>query len=72
MAFELGQLIQKEDTVVRPRYLPRQGQLAADQPDVGDGVVGGAERAGRHQRRAGTGRMAVALIGPIPGMVCSR
>jgi hypothetical protein len=73
MAAALGQLIQEGDAVVGQRHVARHRHMAAtDQPDVRDGVMGGATRAGRHQRRARTGRMAVALIGPIPGMVCSR
>jgi hypothetical protein len=73
VAFELGQFIQEEHAVVRQRHLPRHRHLAAaDQADIGDGGVGRATRAGRDPRRTVAGRMAVALIGPIPGMVCSR
>jgi hypothetical protein len=46
MARARGQLIQEHEAMVRQRYLPRQGPLAAaDRAHSGDGVVGGPERA---------------------------
>jgi hypothetical protein len=42
--------------VVRQRHVPRRRHLAAaDQAYIGDGVMRGAKRAGRDQRRAGAG-----------------
>jgi hypothetical protein len=47
MAFELGPLVEAQEAMVRPRHLPRHRELAtADQADVGDRVVWGAERLG--------------------------
>jgi hypothetical protein len=41
MPSALGELIKEQDTIVGPRPLARQGHLAAaDQPYVGDGLVG--------------------------------
>jgi hypothetical protein len=52
MAAELGPFIQEEHTVVGPRPLARPRHAApADPPDIGDGVMGGATRAGRDQGR---------------------
>ena len=51
--------------MVGPRHLARQRHVApADQPDSGDGVVGGAEGAGCDQRRAvpGAARDAVMRV----------
>jgi hypothetical protein len=45
MAFELRELIEEEDAMMRQRHLPGHGHLAPiDQADVGDGVVRGATR----------------------------
>src|SRR5262245_29600920 len=56
MAAELWPCIQAEDAVVRQRHLARQRPLApADPPDVRDGVMRGATRAGRHPGGAVTG-----------------
>jgi hypothetical protein len=42
---------------MRQGHLPRHGPLATvDQPDIGDGVVGGAEGAGGDNGRAPTGQ----------------
>jgi hypothetical protein len=56
VAAELRQLIQEEHAVVRQRHFPRRLHLAAaDQADIGDGLVRSATRAGGDQRRAGAG-----------------
>jgi hypothetical protein len=56
VAAELRLLIQKENPVVRQRHVAWPRHLApADQPDVRDGVMGGAKRASRHQRGAVAG-----------------
>jgi hypothetical protein len=50
------QFIQKEDAVVRPRHLAWPRHVApTDQPHIGEGLMWSATRAGRDQRRAGTG-----------------
>src|SRR5262245_53139092 len=50
MAAELRQLIQEQHAVVGQRHLAWQQHVApADQPDVREGVMRGAKRAGRHQ-----------------------
>jgi hypothetical protein len=47
MAPELGEFIEAEDAVVGQRPCARHRHLAAaDQPPIGNGVVGGAERPG--------------------------
>jgi hypothetical protein len=47
LALALGPLIQPQEAMRRQGHLPRRGQLAAAaQARIGDGVVGGAERAG--------------------------
>jgi hypothetical protein len=44
MAFELRELIEEEDAMMRQRHLAGHGDLApTDQADVGDGVVRGAK-----------------------------
>jgi hypothetical protein len=56
VASELWQFIQEEHTVVGQRHFARHRHVApTDQPDMGDGVLGGATRPGRDQRRAVTG-----------------
>jgi len=51
MAAALGQFIQAAHAVVGQRYLARRRHVApADQPHIGDGVMGGATRPGRDQR----------------------
>jgi hypothetical protein len=56
MTAKLRQFIQEEDAVVCQRHLARHRHLApADQPDGRDGVMRGATRAGRDQRRAVAG-----------------
>ena len=56
VASELRQLVQKQDTVVCQRHFARHGHLATpDQPDIGDGVMRGAKRAGRAQQGVGAG-----------------
>jgi hypothetical protein len=51
VAAELGQFIQEEHAVVRQRDLAgRRHVTPADQSGIRDGLVGGAKRAGRHQR----------------------
>jgi hypothetical protein len=48
--------IQEEPAVMRQRHLARHGNMpATDQPHIRDGVMRGTTRAGRDQRRAGTG-----------------
>ena len=50
LARALWQLMQEQDAMVRQGPLPRQGPLAAaDQADVGDGMVGGPEGARRDE-----------------------
>jgi hypothetical protein len=56
VAAELWPCIQKKHPMVRPRHFARPRHLApADQPDIRDGVMGGATRAGRYQGRTLTG-----------------
>jgi hypothetical protein len=56
MTAALGQFIQEEHPVMRQGHLARHRHVApADQPGVRNGVVRGAERAGRDPRRAGVG-----------------
>jgi hypothetical protein len=56
MAAELGQFIQEEHAIVGQRHLTRHRHLVpADQPRIRNGMMGGATRARRHQRGAGTG-----------------
>jgi hypothetical protein len=53
VAAELRPFIQKEHPMVRPRHLARHGHVVStDQSSIRDGLVGGAKRAGRDQRRA--------------------
>jgi hypothetical protein len=53
MAAELGQFIQEEDAVMGQRHVARHRHGApADQPDIQDGVMGGATWVGRDQRGA--------------------
>ena len=48
VTLEFGQLIEEDDAVVRPRHLPRHGDLAAaEHADAGDGVVRGATGPGK-------------------------
>jgi hypothetical protein len=43
----LGELIQEEDAMVRPRHVARQREVsAANQPHIRDGVMRGAKQAG--------------------------
>jgi hypothetical protein len=50
---ELGQLIEQEHALVGERHLARHRYVApADQPDIRDGVMGGATRARGHDGRA--------------------
>jgi len=56
MAFELRELIEEEDAMMRQRHLPRHGHLApTDHADVGDGVVRGAKRLGGDNDSAADG-----------------
>jgi hypothetical protein len=48
MTATLRQFIQEEGAVVGQRHVAWHRHVApADQPDIGDGVMGGATRAGR-------------------------
>jgi hypothetical protein len=59
---ELRQLIQKEHAIMRQRYLPWHRHLAAaDQPHIGDGVMGGPKGPDRDQRRARAGEAGDAM-----------
>jgi hypothetical protein len=52
MAAALGPFIQEAHAVVGPRHLARPRHVApADQPHIGEGVMGGAKRPGRDQGR---------------------
>jgi hypothetical protein len=54
MAAACGEFIQEAHAVVGPRHLARPRPVApADQPHIGDGVMGDAERPGRDQGRRG-------------------
>jgi hypothetical protein len=56
MAAELGPFIQAAHAVVRPRHLARHRHVApADQPHIGDGVMGGTKRPGRDHGRTVAG-----------------
>jgi hypothetical protein len=56
MATALGEFIQEEHAIVGQRHFAWHRHVApADQPDIRDGVMGGATRAGRHQRGAVAG-----------------
>jgi hypothetical protein len=56
IAAELGQFIQEAHPVVGPRHLARPWHVAAaGQPRVRNGMLGGAELAGRDQRRTCAG-----------------
>jgi hypothetical protein len=60
-----GPLIQEQDAVVRQGHLPRRGELAAaDQADIGDGVVGG--RKGRVATTRWTGWSPARPPGALP------
>ena len=52
MAAALGPCIQEERAMVGQRHLARPRHVAADQSHIGDRLVRGATRAGRHHRRA--------------------
>jgi hypothetical protein len=70
MAAELGPFIQEEHALVGQRHLARHRYVApADQPDIRDGVMGGATRAGRDPRRAGAGAASDAVdAGGVEGV----
>jgi hypothetical protein len=83
MPCAFGQLVEEEDAMVRQRHLPGHGDLAAaNQADVGDGVVWGAERpggdtGGRAGRAVGRGprsrhRSPVRRVRRSGGTRCSR
>jgi hypothetical protein len=56
MTAKLGQFIQEEDAVVGRRHVTRHRHVApTDQPQIRNGVMGGATRARRDQRRAVAG-----------------
>jgi hypothetical protein len=57
VAFELGHLIEGEEAVVRQRHLTGHGDVAAaDQADVGDGVMRGAKGARGDEGRVAAGQ----------------
>jgi hypothetical protein len=71
VAFELRELIEEEDAMMRTRHLPGHGNLAlTDQADVGDGVVRGVTGPGGDASYAvatgANGRLLV-LIMPAAG-----
>jgi hypothetical protein len=62
VAPELRQFIQEKHAIVGQRHFARHRHVApADQPRIRDGVVGGATRAGRDQRRAVAGEASHAM-----------
>jgi hypothetical protein len=64
MAAAFGQFIQEEHAVVRQRHVARHRHVAAAAPPhMRNGVMGGASRASRHQRGAGTGEAGEAMDG---------
>jgi hypothetical protein len=66
----LGELIEEEHTVVGPRHLTRHGDLtAADQPHIGNGLVGGATGPGGDARGAPPGEAGDAMdAGSVEGL----
>ena len=63
MTTKLRPFIQEEDAVVGQRHVARQRHLApTDQPDIRDGVMGGAKRAGREHPVAAPMRRATGLM----------
>ena len=70
MAAELGQFIQEEHAIVGQRHVARHRHVAAaDQPHIRDGVVRGAKRAGRDQRRVGAGAAGDVMdVGGLKGL----
>jgi hypothetical protein len=66
---EFGEFIQEEHAVVRQRHLPRRRHLvAADQPDIGNGIRRCPKGPHRHQGGAAFGAAGVAVdVGGVKG-----